>query len=150
MTYKLEEKVVCLLKNSGWQDNRKINIDKYKAAWKSEMYILSPAAAKFTECFGGIKVVHGAYVTEGGSDESIFDPGIALNTIFHERVHDDYEQRTGTSLCPIGVGFSEHLVYLIDSSEGFYGGFDDYFCFIGKNVGEALSNIFFNHNFTSL
>lgn len=150
MNYKFEKKVEKLLRDYGWYPERRVEISQYCANWKKEGYTLSQAAIQFTENMAGLRIVHGAYTKGNGEDESIFDPQKALDTIFYERVQEDYEKKIGASLCPIGVGFSEHLVYLITPTGAIYGGFDDYFCLIGENVESALENIFFDHNFKAL
>lgn len=55
-----------------------------------------------------------------------------------------------SSLCPVGVGYSEHLTYFLSPKGEMFGGFESYFCHIGSSLEEAFDNIFFKRNFQTL
>lgn len=63
---------------------------------------------------------------------------------------DYYEKLTGESLVPVGLGYSGHMTFLVGEGGGMYGGYDDYFCRIGKSVEEAMANILFVRTFEAL
>ncbi|HCS8577015.1 TPA: SUKH-3 domain-containing protein, partial [Escherichia coli] len=56
-----------------------------------------------------------------------------------------YEPLVNKRLCPVGVGFSEHMTYFISDDGALYGGFDNYFCIIGGNINDAMLHLFFEH-----
>lgn len=147
---KVSQEVTAVLVRSGWWPGRRIGIDDYMSAWKAEGYTANDAAIRFATELGNLRIVHKGYSSENSDDESIFDPRTALDTVFLDRVAEDYQPRAAEQLCPVGVGFSEHFVYLISPTGAMYGGFDSYFCRIGRDVNESLNNIFFDHKFESI
>jgi len=149
-TYHFNAATANLLQQQGWHAGRAVDVTRYVAAWNSEGYTASVAAKRFARCFGGLRLTHAAYRTAGQHDESVFDPVAAMNRLDSRWVKDCYEGLAGSSLCPIGSGYSQHMTYFIAERGVFYGGYDDYFCRIGRTVEEALHNILVVREFKPL
>ena len=146
MKYQFDSRVVTLLQKSRWSNFRKKDITHERNILISEGYAVSSAASIFIKNFSELKISHLAYSGEGMT-ESYFSVALATDTIFPNRVKKDYERRCEEELCPIGVGFSEHLVYMISPSGKIFGGYDDLFCKIGDDTEGAFLNMFFTHKF---
>lgn len=150
MYYQFDAKLISILERSGWHPMRKVKTSQYASDWKKEGYQIFRQALEFAESFGGITLVHPAYSGYGASDESLFDPSAATRRLDRAWVIEDYEGLANEVLIPVGQGYSGHLTFLIGDRGGLYGGYDDYFCRVGKTVGEALANILFSKGFDKL
>lgn len=139
-----------ILRSGGWFPGRAIDIRSYVDVCESEGYEVNLFAREFMTCYGGLTLTHSSYAGDE-DDYSIFDPKIAIATVFYERT-ESYRKLSinNERLCPVGVGFSEHLVYFVGESGKIYGGFDDYFCLIGTDLSDAFCNIFDRHSFLDL
>ncbi|MGJ7555630.1 SUKH-3 domain-containing protein [Variovorax sp. RB3P1] len=149
MIYQLNPKLTSALGRFGWNSARKIETNQFASDWKKDGYKIFREALDFAGSFGGIKLVHPAYSGEL-SDESHFDPSAATRRLDRAWVVEDYERLAGEVLIPIGQGYSGHLTFLIGDCGGFFGGYDDYFCRMGKTVEEALDKIMFGGKFQKL
>lgn len=65
-------------------------------------------------------------------------------------MREEYSEITKSSLCPVGVGYSEHLTYFLSPKGEMFGGLESYFCRIGTTVEDAFENIFFRKDFQTL
>lgn len=111
--------------------------------------ILFPQALAFARSFGGIRLEHRTY--DGSApDFSHFDACMATRRFDKTWVTDDYEKLAKEKLILVGQGYSGHLTFLIGDQGGFYGGYDDYFCRIGKTVEDALTRILLGSTFDKL
>ena len=54
---------------------------------------------------------------------------------------DDYSNRVGMPLLPVGYGLNDHLMILVASDGSIYGGFDDFFQRFGEDVPAAIEAI---------
>jgi len=149
MNYEFNEELVSALQRAGWDSRRRVKTSSYVADWKREGYAIFPAALLFAENFGGTVLKHPGYSGEG-LDESCFDPSAASRRLDPIWVAKDYRLLAGEDLIPVGQGYSGHLTYLLGNGGGFYGGFDDYFCRIGRDVEIALTNIVFAKGFEKI
>jgi hypothetical protein len=149
MNYEFNGELVSALQRAGWDSRRRVKTSSYVADWKREGYTIFPAALVFAENFGGFLLKHPGYNGEG-SDESCFDPSAASRRLDRVWVVEDYQVLAGEELIPVGQGYSGHLTYLLGNDGGFYGGFDDYFCRIGRDVEDALANIVFAKGFEKI
>ncbi|MDX7987860.1 hypothetical protein FE392_11040 [Xenorhabdus sp. 12] len=149
MYYSFNDVIKERLLRSGWYPNRSINIDKYLYVLEEQGYYVHNNAMNFFHNLGEIKIEHEAYADPTDIDVSDFTPtkpADCLDPLWVEH----YESIIGNKLCPIGLGFSEHMTFFLSESGSFYGGYDDYFCLIGNDVESALQNLFFDHDFTQL
>jgi hypothetical protein len=149
MNYEFNEELVSALQRAGWDSRRRVRTSSYVADWKREGYAIFPAALLFAETFGGTVLKHLGYSGEGLA-ESCFDPSAASRRLDRAWVVEDYQVLAEEELIPVGQGYSGHLTYLLGNRGGFYGGFDDYFCRIGRDVGSALANIVFAKGFEKI
>ncbi|EEY5432553.1 TPA: SUKH-3 domain-containing protein, partial [Escherichia coli] len=99
----------------------------------------------FLSEFGGLIVRHESYSDPNEYDKSDFDPIKAAGWIDSKWITEVYEPLVNKRLCPVGVGFSEHMTYFISDDGALYGGFDNYFCIIGGNINDAMLHLFFEH-----
>ncbi|MBC1567287.1 hypothetical protein HCJ20_00005 [Listeria sp. FSL L7-1425] len=111
---------------------------------------MNQGAEKFLRNLGGLIITHEAYSDINEMDVSEFDLSKPTAWLDPKWVNECYEDIIKEKLCPVGVGFSEHMAFFVSESGGFYGGYDDYFCLIGDSVESGLLNLFHNHNFVSL
>jgi hypothetical protein len=137
------------LKQAGWSAKRTVDTTLYLLDWQKDGYSVFSKALKFTQSFGGIRLVHRAYGVNT-LDQSHFDSSAATRRFNRKWAVDVYEGLAQEALIPVGQGYSEHLTYLLGNKGGLYGGYDDYFCRIGRTVEEAVSNIIFAHQFEEL
>lgn len=73
----------------------------------------TPSVSMFAVCVGG------------------FDPSWAEN----------YGSRVGETLTLIGNAYSEHLTLLRGPSGKFYGGYDQFLCYLGSSPEELIDNL---------
>ncbi|PHM46769.1 SUKH-3 domain-containing protein [Xenorhabdus miraniensis] len=149
MCYSFNNAIKEQLLISGWFPNRSINIDKYLSVLEVKGYHIHHYALNFLRNLGGLQIEHEAYADPTDIDVSNFTPikpADWLDPLWVEHYENIIEKR----LCPIGIGFSEHMTFFLSESGGFYGGYDDYFCLIGNDIESALQNLFFEHDFTQL
>ncbi|MDT0002856.1 SUKH-3 domain-containing protein [Listeria cossartiae subsp. cayugensis] len=150
MNYTFDEQVTNILRKNGWYSDRFININNYRRILEEKNYYLNQGAEKFLSNLGGLIIKHEAYSGINDTDVSGFDPTKPAAWLDPKWVKECYEDIIKEKLYPVGVGFSEHMVFFVSESGGFYGGYDDYFCLIGDSVESGLLNLFNNHNFISL
>lgn len=148
MQYLSEDIQNKLIKN-GWYKERKVNILDTEYEWKKDGYTVFDSAVIFLESFNNLKITHKAYGTTE-RDYSIFNSLKAIKGIDPGWILEDYCLKVDTNLLPIGLGYSEHLTYLIDPLYNFYAGYDDYFCQIGNSVNDFFENIFYRKKFIAL
>jgi len=135
--------------NFGWYTGRKIDIERIIEAWKADNYKIFNSAIVFVQSFNGLNIAHEVYRGKE-KDFSYFNSIKATEGIDPAWIFEEYSLKAGSDLLPIGLGYSEHLTYFIDPSFKFYGGYDDYFCKIGRAVNSFFNNIFYEKNFIQL
>ncbi|EOY2822107.1 SUKH-3 domain-containing protein [Listeria monocytogenes] len=150
MNYTFDERVTKILRQNGWYPDRSININNYRRILEERNYYLNQGAERFLSNIGGLIITHEAYSDINDKDVSVFDPSKPTAWLDSMWVKECYEDIIKEKLCPVGVGFSEHMVFFVSESGGFYGGYDDYFCLIGDSLESGLLNLFKDHNFISL
>ena len=137
-----------LLYRDGWRPNRRININQVENIISSDDgYVLDSFSRNFLCNFGNLEIHHDQY-RGNGKDSSIFSPNLALAN--SPIMREEYSEITKSSLCPVGVGYSEHLTYFLSLKGEIFGGFESYFCRIGTTVEDAFENIFFRKDFQTL
>lgn len=150
MRYFYDKNVMKVLGLSGWYLNRNISIDDYVSRLKEKGYFVNKEAKRFLSNMGGLTISHESYSDPQQFDISEMNPIKPISWLDPKWVIDYYEKRVADKLCPVGFGFSGHMVFFISSSGCFYGGYDSYFCLIGEGVENGMKNLFFDHKFVSL
>ncbi|MDO1511026.1 MULTISPECIES: SUKH-3 domain-containing protein [unclassified Neisseria] len=144
----LSAKIQNLLRKDGWYPDRKIDISHFENILnENNGYEINQFSKEFLRSFGNIKIHHDSY-RGNGKDYSIFSPDLAIANLPY--VKEEYIKVINSSLCPIGVGYSEHLTYFLNPKGEMFGGFESYFCRIGSTLEEAFDNIFFTKEFETL
>ncbi|EMS8291124.1 SUKH-3 domain-containing protein [Salmonella enterica] len=139
------KQVMRVLSQNGWRYDRKENIDKYIKYLSIRGYFVNENICNFLAEFGDLIIKHESYSDPNEYDKSDFDPIKAADWLDLKWVTEVYEPLINKRLCPVGVGFSEHMTYFFSDDGALYGGFDDYFCIIGDNINEAMLHLFFEH-----
>ncbi|WP_414500038.1 MULTISPECIES: SUKH-3 domain-containing protein [unclassified Zymobacter] len=150
MKFIVDNKVADVLMSSGWFFNRKINISHYVDALFDKGYFVNESAKEFLKSMGGLKIKHASYSNDDLTEEFFVDPLKPVSWLDPRWVSDCYNKIANEEICPIGVGFSEHMVIFISESGKMYGGYDDYFCLMGDTINKGLKNLFFDRSFYQL
>jgi len=145
MNHITNKQVMSVLLQNGWHYGRKENIDKYIKCLSIKKYFVNEIICDFLSEFGGLIVRHESYSDPNEYDKSDFDPIKAAGWIDSKWITEVYEPLVNKRLCPVGVGFSEHMTYFISDDGALYGGFDNYFCIIGGNINDAMLHLFFEN-----
>ena len=125
---------------SGWLEGRVADTTPYKAMCKIQGYPLLEKALKFVESYGGLRGEHKAYRSATNMPFN-FDSCEALQHTAKERVND-YVERFGESMVPVGEAFGGHLVLMITEKGSLIGGYDDYLAELGTTIEDGLNAIF--------
>ncbi|MBD2806990.1 SUKH-3 domain-containing protein [Xenorhabdus sp. ZM] len=149
MSYLFNHEIKETLFISGWRPNRSINIDYYLSVLEEKGYYVHRNTKNFFRQLSGIRIEHEAYSDPTDIDVSDFTPTKLVDWL-DPLWMEYYENIIGDRLCPIGIGFSEHIIFFLSESGRFYGGYDDCFYLIGNDIESALKNLFFEHDFTQL
>lgn len=126
-----------VLRQAGWLPGRSQDIAEVRSLLKSRGYRIGEAVERFLREFTGITI---NFVRNGRPDSIWFDAQRASALADPEWVAH-YEDRTKTSLVPIGFSNHEHLMLMKSDEGGFYGAFDDYLCALGSGVDEMIENL---------
>ncbi|WP_137940525.1 SUKH-3 domain-containing protein [Chitinivorax sp. B] len=126
--------------STGWFPGRRVDVEGVIGKLKNEGYPAGSAVKVFLEEFGGLSGMHKGYRGDDW-EEFHFDPIIAMEGIFRERVID-YELRFGDGLTPIGEAYNQHLVLLISEKGAMLGAYDDYLCVLGESVEIGFQALF--------
>jgi hypothetical protein len=137
---KLSEKTKEILLRAGWDELRQINISEHVLFLKSEGYTITESAKKFIAEFGDLEIIHPAYRVKNENDKTHFNPSVAANHIYYERV-ETYEQKIREKLVVVGEAFNEHLILMISESGKFFGAYDDYLTLLGNDTYEGINSI---------
>lgn len=138
-----------LLADLGWSEKRRTDAAPYLGALADDGYPNLPVAGRFLENFGGLRGVAPAYKVPAKFDSIHFDPSLAIENIYRERV-EAYEKRIDEDLVVIGEAYNGRLTLLLSRSGRFFGASDDYLCWIGDDTAEAMNNIFDIRSFKEL
>ena len=101
-----------------------------------EGYSVWPDAVRLLAQVSGITIKLGRW---GDSDPIWFDPAEAAQTMAYKERVDDYMDRVGARLIPIG-GHS-HLTLMACEDGRIFGGFDDLLVRLGDSVLEAVNSL---------
>jgi hypothetical protein len=126
-----------LLREAGWRPGRAEDVVALRSLLASRGYGISEPVELFLREFNGITI---DFVRNGRSDSIWFDAQRASALADPEWI-EHYEERTKTSLVPIGCSNHEHLMLMQSDSGGFYGAFDDFLCALGSGPDEMIENL---------
>jgi hypothetical protein len=133
----MRDTVGGVLRQAGWLPGRSQDIAAVRSLVESRGYRIGDAVEQFLREFTGITI---NFIRNGRSDSIWFDAQRASSMVDPEWVAH-YEERTKTSLVPIGFSNHEHLMLMQSDESGFYGAFDDYLCALGSEVDEMIENL---------
>jgi hypothetical protein len=126
-----------LLREAGWRPGRSQDVSELRSLLASRGYSTGKPLELFLREFSGITI---EFVRSGRPDKIWFDAQRASALADPEWIAH-YEQRTKTTLVPIGYSNHEHLMLMQSGEGGFYGAFDDFFCALGSEVDEMIENL---------
>lgn len=142
--------VTRVLTMNGWYSSRKVDIAHYLSSLEGNGYIVNDHATNLLCNMGGLIITHESYSAPEETDVTEINPVRPIGWLDSKWVHEVYEEIAQDTLCPVGLGFSEHMVFFMSSQGKLYGGYDDYFCLIGNDIENALDNLFFKHQFIAM
>ncbi|MBT1699243.1 SUKH-3 domain-containing protein [Fulvivirgaceae bacterium PWU4] len=141
--HKFSDTTQKALSESGWQEDRKIDIQSFKFDLVKEGYPWFGKVESFLQAFGGLNVKF--LRSDRSQDFFQFDPSRAVQDIDVRWVKDDYSKRLqNINLCVVGQAFGGHMTLLISEDGKMYGGYDDNLYLIGNDGSEAIENICLN------
>jgi SUKH-3 immunity protein len=126
-----------LLRDAGWRPWRSIDVSAVQLQLEARGYGIPKVLKLFIREFDGITV---NFVRNGRADSIWFDAQRAISLADPEWV-SHYEERTKTSLVPIGYSNHDHLMLMQSDRGGFYGAFDDFLCALGSGPVEMIANL---------
>ncbi len=134
----LHEKVREVLHASGWRKPCEVDVQRYRHALRAEGYPVHEIVETFLRSYGGLQVF--LPLRENGSERDDFhlDPLAAIDSIYIERVREEYDLRTGSALCVIGLYHRGHMVLMMDGQGRVFGGYDETLVKVGESGEEAL------------
>ncbi len=134
----LTEKSRRRLEKFGWSSDRNINIKPYKKVLEEEGYQVHESVVKCLQSYGGMKI----WVNDRkDADDIQIDPIVATETIYAERVTEEYNLEAGKNLCVIGLYHRGHMVVMMDDEGAVYGGYDEHFSHLGNSLEAFLNKI---------
>ncbi|OLF05243.1 hypothetical protein BLA60_36925 [Actinophytocola xinjiangensis] len=131
------------LERSGWFPGRRVEIDRDLKAFRDEECETFDQVTEFLREFSGLTI---GFMRYGSPDELWFAADRACESVSLAWA-EDYSQRVGVAMLPVGAAYREYLTILIDENGAFYGGFDDEFGSLGVGVLEMVDNIVQNRGF---
>ncbi|WP_185444862.1 SUKH-3 domain-containing protein [Kribbella qitaiheensis] len=126
-----------LLSLASWAAGRRVPTDRYESVLVEDGYRWFDLLETFLSEFGGL--VLGERFGPFG-DILTIDPELATSGIYRERV-EEYEEFLAVELVPVGVAARGHLCVMMSPAGSFYGGFDDFLCYLGDNAFEMIRRI---------
>lgn len=131
--------VESYLRTAGWSPSRRIDSDRYEAAFQGEGLSLNRAARDFLARYGGLVIRYPDAV--GQTDVLEFRAEDAVVGMGGGAL-DRTERELGVGrLCPIGHYQYAMCLLLQDEAGGVYGVSDDTTSFLGRSGEEAVENI---------
>jgi len=126
-----------LLRQAGWRPGRSQDLSDVRSLLASRGYSIGKPVELFLQEFTGITI---DFVCNGRPDSIWFDAQRASALADPEWIAH-YEQRTKTSLVPIGYSYHQHLMLMQSNEGGFYGAYDDVLCALGSEAREMIENL---------
>lgn len=129
-----------MLKKSGWNKNRRIDISSYEKDLLAEGYPINDKIRNFLISFGGLEVHHPHHRVQNEEDEFHLNPSVAIQTIYPERV-EEYNHRTNNHLVVIGEASKGYLILMMGLDGKVYAGYDDFLLLLGFSGEDALETL---------
>ena len=126
-----------LLRQAGWRPGRSQDVSDVRSLLASRGYSIGKPVELFLQEFTGITI---DFVRNGRPDSIWFDAQRASALADSEWIAE-YEQRTKTSLVPVGFSYHEHLMLMQSDDGGFYGANDDLLWALGSEAKEMIENL---------
>lgn len=119
-----------LLADAGWTNDRRVDVERHIAALEEQNFSVGSATSELISNIAALTI---RFSRAGRSDKIRIDPSVAVRAVAKAWV-DDYSDRVGTALLPMGLSNHEHLLLLVAEDGRWFGGFDDEFGFLGPSV----------------
>lgn len=138
----MDDNLKEILLKSGWREGRKILTFDYQCYARMNGYFWNKVIRDFLREFGDLEI---PFEMHGGQDFLHFDAFKAIRKIDKRVVLEDYSKAANTkNLCVIGQVYTNYLTLIMSETGEVFGGYDEYFCLLGKTGIEAIENICLN------
>ncbi|MCS5504102.1 SUKH-3 domain-containing protein [Lysinibacillus sp. A4] len=135
---RLSIKTEKVLKQSGWNPNRKIDINSQVKYLENKGYVVFDCVKEALEQFGELKCI---YENDGKSESFVIEPKEGLGDL-DRRHYKRYEVIIGNDLVVIGTAFRDNAVLYMSKQGEVYAVLDDYYIWkVGCGIYEALNNL---------
>lgn len=135
----MEEKIIKILKKSGWYPNRKLP-KSYCIEVLSKKYDIFDKLISFIAEYNELVITFSNPKNKGFKSNLIIKPIIADSEI-DNTVLKSYETYTGLKLIPVAVIYEYSMIILISEIGSFFGGNDDWLIKLGNTFEETLANL---------
>lgn len=138
----LKPRTIGILEAAGWSTNRAIEMASFVAVLESNQFVVSPAVKQFLLTYGALQIEYRYDESDESArmDKLLIDPCVALDNTHLERIQN-YSQRAGKQLCPIGLYNWNHDTLFMSEDGMVYGGSSIYLDRIGNSGEDAINNI---------
>jgi SUKH-3 immunity protein len=126
-----------LLLESGWVPGRSRSPGQDVATLEENGFPVGGRVNEFLREYGGLVV---KYFRNGREDRVEFDVNEACAQVDPDWVVE-YSMRAGVPLSPVGFANHGHLLLLLGQDGRFFGGFDDFFGYLGSSPREMISRL---------
>jgi hypothetical protein len=130
--------LIKLLENAGWYEGRKLGYEEISEMVKNEGFAELPNVISFLQEFMGIKIIFKNKRNGVKNDDITFSFEDATDLEVPERINEEYSQRIGKELCPIGTAFRRYVVLMMSNDMCVYSGFDSSLCKIADSGIDAI------------
>jgi hypothetical protein len=130
----MNAKIKEILIQSGWFENRKIDMSEILHEWIEKKYIITKENIELIESFG-------LMVVNANNHKIEINP---LKQYFNAETLKEYTDYFGTPLIPIGSILYENAFLLMNNQGNIYGVFDEFVCFAGSDFFEFIQNVLDN------
>lgn len=145
-----EEFFIKTLKNAGWYEGRKLEYEYVCEMVKREGYPILPNVINFLQEFMNIKILFENKRNGLKKDDLNFSFEEATDIEVPERINEEYVQRIGKELCPIGTVYRKYMVLVMANDMCVYAGFDSYLCKVADSGIDAIRAIIFGDDFVPI
>ncbi len=129
---------LAVLHGAGWSEARVVDTGDYRSLLAAEGYPVHACVLRFLRSFGGL---HLSGADPNRSDEVLIDPVAAIESVYIERILEDYSAKAGSPLCVFGLCGSGHMVLMMDADGCVFGGYDETFLRFGEDGEAALERL---------
>jgi hypothetical protein len=130
----MNEKIEEILIQSGWFEDRKIDMSGILHEWIRKKYIITKENIELIESFG-------LMIIDVNNHRIEINP---LKQYFNTETLKEYTDYFGMPLIPIGSILYENTFLLMNHQGNIYGVFDEFVCFAGNDFFEFIQNVFDN------